>query len=251
MLLNDKYKVIKLFHDMGHFGVKLTYKRLRQHGFNWPNIQGDVEQIVGRCGACLRHTVLHTIKHSLNSIVVAKPLDHIALDLVTLIPVDNMGNDTLFVLVDLTTRYVWMKALKGKNMKFWDFISVFGAPKVIQSDNGTEYVNSMFKNLTDIHESLHRTITVGNSRANGAEENANKTAEDYLKKLVNGDFSQWSVYVPVVQIAMNSRISSRTGISPHFLIFGRSMNLFGQTAVTSDKFEESDWIDRWRIMNDV
>ena len=29
------------------------------------------------------------------------------------------------------------------------------------------------------------------------------------------------------------------------------MNLFGQNAVMSEKFEENDWIDRWRVMNDV
>ena len=31
----------------------------------------------------------------------------------------------------------------------------------------------------------------------------------------------------------------------------RTMNLFGQNTTMSDKFEENDWIDRWRIMNDV
>jgi hypothetical protein len=49
---------------------------------------------------------------------------------------------------------------------------------------------------------------------------------------------------------MNSRVSSRTNVSPHFMMFGRTMNLFGN-AVTSERFEEKDWVDRWRIMNDI
>ena len=116
ILAADKDQIIKIFHDMGHFGVKLTHKRLLQHGYVWVGIKRDVERIAGRCDACMRHTPSPTIKHALTSLVVAKPLDHIALDLVTPIPADNMGNDTLFVLVDLATRYVWMKALDGKNM---------------------------------------------------------------------------------------------------------------------------------------
>jgi hypothetical protein len=48
--------------------------------------------------------------------------------------------------------------------------SLVGFPKILQSDNGTEFVNNVVETLTEIMTVEHRIITPYNPRVNGAAE---------------------------------------------------------------------------------
>jgi hypothetical protein len=52
------------------------------------------------------------------------------------------------VCVDICTRFVWLRPLKEKNEKtvakaLLDILFNFGPPKLLQSDNGSEFVNKV------------------------------------------------------------------------------------------------------------
>lgn len=108
----------------------------------------------------------------------------------------------------------------------WEVLSIFGVPKIIQSDNGTEFVNELVKNLTTLNGISHRTISPYNPRANGAVERVNGTIETMLLKELNGAMHQWDAFLPYVQLAYNNKIAALTGSTPFSLMFGRQLNEF-------------------------
>ena len=74
------------------------------------------------------------------------PWDHIAIDLVTPLPLSEDGMDTLLVIVDVMTKFCVLRCLKGKGMteiarSLPEVMAILGVPKTMQSDNGSEFVN--------------------------------------------------------------------------------------------------------------
>ncbi len=167
----------------------------------------------------------------MKSIMAKLPWDHVAVDLVTPLPMSKNGEDTLLVAVDIMSKFCILRTLKGKGMAtiaatLWEIMAIFGMPKIIQSDNGAEFVNQLIKELVALNGIDHRTISPYNPRANGQVERTNQVVEAILKKELQGAMHDWADFVPYTQLAYNSKISSVTGCTPFSLMFGRRLNDF-------------------------
>ena len=102
----------------------------------------------------------------------------------------------------------------------------FPLPKIIQSDNGTEFCNAVIRALLETHGIDHRTIAAYNPRANGSAENAVGTTQVVLRKLLNGFMKEWDLFLPMVQLALNSKCNDSTTTSPASLLSGANVNAF-------------------------
>ena len=90
-------------------------------------------------------------------------MDHVAIDLATL-PTSTRGNNYLLVLIDIFTRFAWLRPLPDKTginvaKTLMNIFMDFTFPKIIQSDNGTEFVNSIIQNLTSATSMDHRLVS--------------------------------------------------------------------------------------------
>ena len=92
----------------------------------------------------------------------------------------------------------------------WNVFCEYGTPRIIQSDNGSEFVNQLIQALTTIYGIDHRLITAYNPRANGGVERANKETSRSLKKFCDGTYVAWDEWLPLVQLSLNEHISRRT-----------------------------------------
>jgi hypothetical protein len=129
------------------------------------------------------------------------------------------------------TGYTNLRALKRKTMdevarNLWELFCNFGTPKILQSDNGTEFVNSVIKQLTKLYGVDHRLITPYNPRADGLVERKNKEVERSLRKRMEGATEQWERHLPMVQLGLNLKELARTGSKPFELFFARPFNGF-------------------------
>jgi hypothetical protein len=93
------------------------------------------------------------------------------------------------VIVDVCTRFVFLRALPNKNginiaMALWELFCTIGFPKIIQSDNGKEFVNNIIKIMTSKMNTDHRLITPYHPRGNGEAENHVKTTIQMIRKQV-------------------------------------------------------------------
>ena len=104
------------------------------------------------------------------SIEADKPFDHVEIDLVGPIPISEQGCDFYLTYVDVMSGYTILRALKGKAMEtiamaLWGIICEYGTPKIIQSDNGTEFINQLIKQLCQTlgidHQLIHQTHANG------------------------------------------------------------------------------------------
>ncbi|KAJ8651291.1 hypothetical protein O0I10_013223 [Lichtheimia ornata] len=132
-------------------------------------------------------------------------------------------------MVDIFTRYCVLRALPDKRAPTIAraLISVFGDygfPKVLQSDNGTEFVNTLIKAITEVSGMDHRLITPYHPRANGVAERWVGTVKQGIVKLLQGKSNDWDLYVPTVQLFLNSKHNPLHGSRPYSLMFARQPN---------------------------
>ncbi len=128
-------------------------------------------------------------------------------------------------------KFAILRCLNGKEMlgiakAVWEVMALFGNPKIIQSDNGTEFVNNMVEEIVSLNGINHRTISSYNPRANGQVERVNQVIEYMLKKELDGVMHEWADFVPYVQLSYNAKISTVTGSTPSALRFVRRLNDF-------------------------
>jgi transposase InsO family protein len=143
----------------------------------------------------------------------------------------HSGFKYILVVVDVFTRFVFLFPLKNKTMPLItktlvDLFCLVGFPKIIQSDNGKEFVNRMLKLL--VHECAidHRLITPYHPRANGLAERFVRTVTATILKCLKGKLPLWDKYCSAVQYYMNTKVSEIHGSTPFSLMFGRRSNAF-------------------------
>ena len=82
----------------------------------------------------------------LKSLRAEHPWDHIAVDCAVNLPESRWGNKHILILVDVASRFVLTVPLKSMDMdhlaeKLYLILCAFGPPKIMQSDNETDFVN--------------------------------------------------------------------------------------------------------------
>jgi hypothetical protein len=179
---------------------------------------------------CQRFNIGKQVFHPLSTISASLPWDHIAIDLKEM-PKSKPGYCYYLLVVDIFTKFVFLRPLQDKESKtiagsLWSIFCDIGLPKILQSDNGKEFLNSIISQLTYVSHVDHRLITAYHPRANGAAERSIFTSSQILLKNLSGNTETWECYLPGVQLAMNARISSVHGSSPYSLMFARPLNGF-------------------------
>ena len=82
-----------------------------------------------------------------------------------------------------------------------------GFSRIMQSDNGTEFVNELVAQLTKLYGIDHRLITAYHPRADGLVERQNKEVTRSLKKRMQAAPAQWHRWMPITQLGLNLRKS--------------------------------------------
>ena len=145
------------------------------------------------------------------------------------LPPSPSGCTALLVVIDVFTGFILLRALKNTTAhsvanELWKIFADFGLPKIIQSDNGSEFVNDIIKILVKLTGIDHRFISPYNPRADGKVERSIGTVMSIIKKSLHGTSNNWDMFVSFAQLSFNNKISSLTGSSPFSLMFGRSLN---------------------------
>ena len=111
--------------------------------------------------------------------------------------------------MDICTRFTFLYAVQDKGMftiacTLSSLFGAFGVPKIIQSDNGTEFANQLIHEISQIMNIDWRYITPYNPRANGLVEKQIGISSKLVMEIAEGDMRHWDVYLPQVQLAMNN-----------------------------------------------
>ena len=145
--------VLKELHDSptsGHLGISKTTERVKQRFF-WFGMTTDVEKWCKSCDVCDATRISNRKpKSKLKPYQVRAPLERVGIDVMGPLPVSSGGNKYLLVVVDYFTK--WVKAIPIENQEaetvakafITHFVSNFGVPRIIHSDQGTNFTSNVY-----------------------------------------------------------------------------------------------------------
>ncbi|SAL94830.1 hypothetical protein, partial, partial [Absidia glauca] len=221
--------ILQRIHSFGHFGAEAIIKSVHQEGLHWTNLGKEALEIVQQCTSCQRYNIAKKGYNPLRPVYAYLPGEHWAIDLAGPYDVSLKGNTWLLVMVDVCTRFTILRALPDKKSDtivhtLIQVFSDFGYPRIIQSDNGTEFKNQFFERLHKAMGIDRRFSTPYHPRGNGVAERYVQTAKLIINKEIEGTRKDWDWFVPSAQLAMNHKVSKRLQTPPFSLMFARHMN---------------------------
>lgn len=254
---DDRAKLLDEYHKQGHFGAEVLFRTLwRDAGVYWPGMRLDCRKLVGTCLQCLRYNVGKTGYHPMKSIDAQLPFEHIAIDTLSGFKTTSRGNNYILVITDMCTRYKLLRAQKTKSAEetawsLWNVCCNYPTPKIIQSDNGTEFCNQVVQQMLQLTGVDHRRIAAYNPRANGTAENAVGISQNVLRKIANG-LTDWDLHLPAVQLALNAKPNASTKCSPASLVFGVNINAFANYDRSASRLLTThQLLERWRVVQNL
>ena len=194
---------------------------IRSQGHHWPNMLADCKIVVNQCVDCQRFNITTHGFHPLRPILAELPMDHVAIDLIGPMTTSPCGNNYVLVLVDACTRFIWLRAIQDKSalavarallLIFCDS----GFPRILQSDNGSEFANKVIQSLLQLMQTTHRLSTPYHPRGNGLAERAIRTTLSTLRKLLHGTLHAWVTHLCLIQLYVNIKVHSLHGSSSFF-----------------------------------
>ena len=163
--------------------------------------------------------------------MVSKFNDVVHIDLVQGLD-ETDGYVGMFVAYERLTHYPVAIPIRSKSMDeiarvlFENYISLFGPPRMIVSDKGTEFVNGVVGALLKLHGNDHVVTSAYNPRANGIVERFNQTLCECLRKVANENPTKWYLHIPFALYSYRTRVNTQTGETPLSLLTGVQSNKF-------------------------
>ena len=215
----------------GHFGIKATLQRSSER-FYFPGMKKDSETRVKACPECLakiRRAKIRDATHQPRRTGYVGEL--LFVDLVGPMPVTQDQKKYILTIEDAYSRYVMAVPIPNKQAAtvtkhlMERYISVFGTPTAIHSDQGKEFTAEIFKDLMDKLQVKRTTTPTYNPQSNGNLERFHRTLNTLIRVFCDREDPEWVHYLPSATLAYNSKMHSSTGITPFSGMFGRECRL--------------------------
>jgi hypothetical protein len=211
----------------GHLGFTKTYNRIRER-FWWDGLYTEAKEHVKTCKSCQTSKTLAAAESTPSG----TDEQHQGYPGMTLqidyTPAHRTprGNSHILNIIDRFTRYNRLYATDGPKARataelILDYISCFGCPVRIISDNGPEFIAELTRELMELLGVKSVNITPWNAKANSQVERPWRTLKEMLRSYINEKQTNWDVLLPLMQFAMNTAMNETTGYTPYFLQFGR------------------------------
>ena len=105
------------------------------------------------------------------------------------------------------------------------FISVFGVPATLHSDQGSNFESNVFQEVCNLLGVEKTRTTPGRPQSDGMIERACRSVQAMLSAYVSENQKDWSLYVPLLILAYNSAVHDSTRCTPASLMLGRQLRL--------------------------
>ena len=214
--------------------------RKSQRKYFWQGIYKDVERVVARSAACIRHAKRPVMHHPAQALRIHKIFDRWGMDLVHGLPETKRGNKSVIVITEYLSKWPYAAAIQNKSAEavaphLRNIIFTFGPMTELLTDCGREFINETIDTLCRNVGVEHRVTSPYRPTTNGMCERLNGTLIQCIKKHAEKNPQDWDLWIPYVLMAYRTRIHSTTGFTPYELMFGRSMNEFEDYQQVSEK----------------
>ena len=242
--------ILEEHHDhriAGHFGVEKTVSRLRQSPYFWPRLRATVEDWCRKCHLCARTKPSNIkAKAPMQTVGAGTTMERIGIDILGPLPETQRGNRFVLVVGDYWTK--WMEAYPIPNHTaptvastlVYQFMSRFGIPQQIHSDQGREFEGLLFQEMCELLQVDKTRTTPWRPCSNGLVENFNKTLGGMLRQMTSKHQRDWDQHIELATMAYRSTVHESTGQTPNRMMLGRELPMPSHLLVEAPGAEESE-----------
>ncbi|XP_064098186.1 uncharacterized protein LOC135209441 [Macrobrachium nipponense] len=226
---NLRAALLDLAHSaVSHLGISKTYKRLLDD-YYWPGMKADVKHHIESCHPCQvtgkpnqkippAPLVPITVPNS--------PFEKVIVDCVGPLPKTKKQNEYILTVLCPTTRFPLAIPIKNISARtiivnLLKIFTIFGFPKELQCDQGTNFTSDLFKQTLKQLNISHIFASAYHPQTNGALERVHQTIKSLLRKYICETGRDWDEDLDLLMYVLRSTPNESTGISPFEMMFGR------------------------------
>lgn len=234
--LDERQKLIETYHNNpifgGHIGKKRLHAKLRQK-FMWTQLVRDVARFVDSCHECKTNKPHRSNKEPMFiTPTPQKPFDRIVVDTIGPLPLTTLGNKYAVTIICDLTKYIISAPIPNKEAAtvakaiVQNSILIYGTPKEILSDMGTEYRNSILEEICKTLQIQHDFSTPYHHETVGSIERNHRTFNEYVRAYLSENNNDWDELLSYFTLCYNTTPHSSFNhrYSPFELVFGRIPN---------------------------
>ncbi|MBM3938427.1 MAG: DDE-type integrase/transposase/recombinase [Sphingomonadales bacterium] len=225
-------KVFDNIHGLAHPGVRAT-RRMITSRYAWPGCSKEVEAWCRDCQQCGRGKIGVQEKPPLQPIdIPSRAFSHVHVDLVGPLPASTEGHSYLLTIVDRTTRWPEVVALKSISAQVVvdsfvnTWVARYGVPTTVTTDRGTQFSGAVWQCLCKTLGIQHIMTTSYHPQGNGLVERFHRSLKAALR--ARCDRGLWWDHLPWALLGLRAAPKEEAKVSAAEAAFGIPLRLPGQ-----------------------
>ncbi|GAA5972077.1 hypothetical protein JCM11641_002485 [Rhodosporidiobolus odoratus] len=243
--LSFRKDALQTAHDsLGHLGPLKVLHNLRR-SFWWAGMHKDTDDYVQQCEICARNKSStakpYGLLHPLD--VPSRPWQVVGMDLVVgLPPVTSSGVvvDSALSVTDFLTKMVVLIPLPSTSSAedvaqlYHDYVfKRFGLQEALVSDRDPKFTSRFWRAYQRLLDVSLRLSSSAHPQTDGRSEVTNEIVGQVLRSICEDAPEDWAQKLPLVEFALNSNVSTATGLAPFEALYDFLLSSWPKSAWTA------------------
>lgn len=236
--------IFQRLHGLSHPGIRTTRKLISQKYF-WPSMNKDIGIWARSCIPCQTSKVSRHTNAPLGSFAPAQKFEHVHMDIVGPLPPSN-GKMYCLTMIDRNTR--WPEAIPLSNItantvakmfvRHW--VSRFGVPVRLTTDQGRQFESDLFSQLTRMLGITRIRTNPYHPQSNGCVERWHRSLKTAL--IAQMDTKKWVENLPTVLLGLRTALRRDTNLTCAEALYHQTLRLPGEFFMPSKMSSQDDEI---------
>ena len=234
-------QIFDSLHNLSHPGTRATNKLIRKR-FVWPSMLKDCSAWTRSCLSCQKSKIhRHTRSPLADFPLPEHRFSHVNIDIIGPLP-PSRGFSYCLTCIDRYSR--WPEAIPVSDITadtiarafYANWISRYGVPLRITTDQGRQFESSLFTSLAQLLGSKKIHTTAYHPQANGMIERWHRVLKTAIKCHAT---DRWVDILPTVLLGLRSAVNEDIGASSAEFVFGKHLSLPGHLFQDDDSLSTS------------